>query len=207
MTDPAANGSRLVRVRLVLWALVAIALLAALYLMASDRSANPPPNVPYSASLGGPFTLTAADGSAFTEKSLKGTPTAVFFGFTRCPDVCPTTLARLAKLRGAMGSGGDKLRIVFVSVDADRDTPQSVGDYVALFHTPIVGLTGTAEQVAAAAKAFHVYYEKVPMQDGEYTVDHTATVFLLDRDGKLRSTIDAQEADSPALEKLRRLVA
>jgi len=206
MTEPSSNLSGLAKARLVLWGFVGLALVFVLFLMVKQPESGPATNAPYAETLGGPFSLTAADGSTFTEGSLAGTPTALFFGFTRCPDVCPTTLARLAKLRQQMGADGDKLRIVFVSVDADRDTPKSVGDYVALFHTPIVGLTGTPQQVAMAAKAFHVFYEKVPTEGGDYTVDHSAAVFLLDRDAKLQSTIDAQEADGTALEKLRRLV-
>jgi protein SCO1/2 len=206
MADPAPAPSSLGRLRLILWAIVAVAAAFVLFLMANDRSATSGSDVPYAVSLGGPFSLTEADGSRFTDKSLAGTPTAVFFGFTRCPDVCPTTLARLAKLRQQMGADGGRFRIVFVSVDAGRDTPKSVGEYVALFHTPIIGLTGSEAEVDAAAKAFHVYYKKVPTDGGDYTVDHSATVFLLDRDGKLTSTIDAQEADGPALAKLQRLV-
>jgi protein SCO1 len=194
------------RIRIVLWALVALALVAFAYLQLRPRPV-PQPQPSYAAAVGGPFALTAADGSTVTDLSLKGRPFALFFGFTRCPDVCPTTLARLAKLRGQMGQGGEKLQIVFVSVDPESDTPADIGQYTAMFGTPIIGLTGTADQIAAIAKAYHIYYAKVPQDGGNYTVDHSATVFLMDRDGKLQSTLDMKESDGAALAKLNRLVA
>ena len=198
--------NRLGTVRLVLWALVALAAVGFAYLQLRPTRL-PQAAQTYATSLGGPFTLTAADGSTITDQSLKGRPFALFFGFTRCPDVCPTTLARLAKLRGQMGSGGKKLRIVFVSVDPESDTPADIGRYTALFGTPIVGLTGTPEQIAQIAKAYRIYYAKVPQDGGNYTVDHSATVFLMDRDGRLQSTLDMKEGNEAALAKLHRLVA
>ena len=198
--------NRLGVVRLVLWALVALAAAGFAYLQLRPTPL-PQPKETYAASLGGPFTLTAADGSQVTDQSLKGRPFALFFGFTRCPDVCPTTLARLAKLRGQMGRAGEKLQIVFVSVDPESDTPADIGQYIALFGTPIVGLTGTPEQIAQIAKAYRIYYAKVPQEGGNYTVDHSATVFLMDLDGRLQSTLDMKEGDAAALAKLRALVA
>ena len=197
--------NKLGQVRLVLWALVALAAVGFAYLQLRPARL-PEPSQAYATSLGGPFTLTAADGSTVTDQSLRGTPFALFFGFTRCPDVCPTTLARLARLRGQMGSDGEKLRIVFVSVDPESDTPADIGQYTALFGTPILGLTGTPEQIAQIAKAYRIYYAKVPQDGGNYTVDHSATVFLMDRDGRLQSTLDMKEGDEAALAKLRRLV-
>ena len=194
------------KVRIVLWAIVALAIVGFGYLQFRPKPL-PQPKQAYASSVGGPFTLTAADGSTVTEQSLKGRPYALFFGFTRCPDVCPTTLSRLAKLRGQMGSDGEKLQIVFVSVDPESDTPADIGQYTALFGTPIVGLTGTPEQIAGIAKAFHIYYAKVPQEGGNYTVDHSATVFLMDDRGRLQSTLDMKDGDAAALAKLERLVA
>ena len=198
--------SRLGTLRVVLWALVALAAAGFAYLQLRPQRL-PQPAQTYAASLGGPFTLTAPDGSTVTEQSLKGRPFVLFFGFTRCPDVCPTTLARLAKLRRALGSDGEKLQIVFVSLDPETDKPADVGAYIALFQTPIVGLTGTPEQVAAIAKAYGIYYAKVPEDGGNYTIDHTATVFVMDREGRLQSTLDMKESDEAALAKLRRVIA
>ncbi len=203
MTRPAMK-----RTRTALWLLVALAAGVGLYLVTDSRDGgDPSPQTHFASSIGGPFTLTAADGSTFTEKTLSGKPYAIFFGFTRCPDVCPTSLNRLAKLRGRMGADGDKFDIVFVSVDPGYDSPEDVGRYVDLFGTPIIGLTGTDAQVAAAAKAYGVYYEKIAVEGGDYTVDHTAAVFLMDRAGKLQSIIDFHEQEDTSLAKLERLVS
>ena len=194
------------KVRIVLWALVALAIVGFAYLQFRPKTL-PQPAQSYAPTVGGPFALTAADGSVVTERTLAGRPFALFFGFTRCPDVCPTTLARLAKLRGEMGSAGDSLRIVFVSVDPESDTPADIGQYTAMFGTPIIGLTGTPEQIAKIAKAYRIYYAKVPQESGNYTIDHSATVFLMDGRGRLQSTLDMKENDEAALAKLKRLIA
>lgn len=200
-----SNPGLLRQVRVILWLLVAAAAIALALLLL--RQPEPPAPQDYAAAIGGPFTMTASDGKTVTDNDLHGRPYALFFGFTRCPDVCPTTLARLAKLRRDLGADGDKFQIVFVSVDPDADKPADVGRYIALFGTPIVGLTGTPEQVAAIAKAFRIYYAKVPQDGGNYTIDHSANVFLVDRDGRLQSTLDMKESDEAALAKLRRLIA
>ena len=193
-------------IRLLLWALVAVAAIAFVALQMQTREGAVPQR-DFSASIGGPFTLTAPDGSTVTDRTLKGRPFALFFGFTRCPDVCPTTLARLAKLRHALGTDGNSLQIVFVSVDPQADKPANIGRYIALFDTPIVGLTGTPAQIADIAKAYRIVYEKVSQDGGNYTIDHSATVFLMDRGGRLQSTLDMKENDAAALAKLRRLIS
>lgn len=209
MTEPvAAPGARLRILRLVLWLAVALAAGTAMFALFGDSSAETvPPPASYADTVGGPFTLTAPDGSPVTERTLKGKPFAIFFGFTRCPDVCPTTLARMAQLRARLGEQGDRFAIVFVSVDPEHDTPADIGRYVDLFGTSIIGLTGTEAQLAQIVKAYHVFYEKVPVEGGDYTIDHTAAVFLMDRDGKLQSIIDHHEDPEASLAKLRRLVA
>jgi protein SCO1/2 len=140
-------------------------------------------------------------------QTLKGKPFAIFFGFTRCPDVCPTTLSRMAQLRKQLRPDGDKFRIVFVSVDPGYDSPADIGRYVALFGTPILGLTGTDAEVDAAVKAYRAFYQKVPTNGGrDYTIDHTASVYLMDASGKLQSIIAYDETNPSALAKLKRLV-
>jgi len=207
MTDrPAQPGGWLKHLRRALWLAVFAAAGIALH-AATNRPEGPTVSSDFADSVGGPFTLTAADGSTVTERTLAGRPFAIFFGFTRCPDVCPTTLARLARLRERMGDEGDEFEIVFVSVDPEIDRPEDIGNYVALFDTPIMGLTGTPEQVEAITQAYHVFYEKVPIDGGGYTVDHSASVFLMDRDGRLQSIIDHHEDPDSALAKLERLVA
>jgi len=157
--------------------------------------------------MGGPFTLTGTDGKPFASSKLNGRPAAVFFGFTHCPDVCPTTLARLAKLRRQLGQGDDALSIVFVSVDPERDTPAELQTYLSLFDTPVVGLTGTPAQIEQVKKQFGVFSRKVEQPGGGYSVDHTAAVILLDRNGQFVATLSPDEGDQVALEKLKRAAA
>ncbi|WP_338446488.1 SCO family protein [Pelagerythrobacter marensis] len=197
---------RLKTLRLVLWFAVLVSAGFALYAF-TNRPGDPPVADGYADSVGGPFTLTAADGSTVTERDLAGKPFAIFFGFTRCPDVCPTTLARLAQLRKRMGEDGDRFEIVFVSVDPENDSPEDIGNYVALFDTPILGLTGAPDQLAQITDAYHVFYEKVPIDGGGYTIDHSASVFLMNREGRLQSIIDHHEDAETSLAKLERLVA
>ncbi|MDZ3830456.1 MAG: SCO family protein [Sphingopyxis sp.] len=196
------------RARRILWVLVALAAIGGLILVIGTGGGDRKNGTAASAGLGigGPFTLTAADGTVLTDKRLKGRPFAIFFGFTRCPDVCPTSLARMAQLRERLGPDGDKFDIVFVSVDPQHDKPADIGSYVALFRTPIIGATGSDEQLAQIQKAYGVIVRKVPVEGGDYTVDHSAAVFLMDRNGRFVTTIDYHENDQTALEKLRRII-
>jgi protein SCO1/2 len=155
--------------------------------------------------IGGPFLLTASDGTPFSSEQLAGKPYALFFGFTHCPDVCPTTLARLARLRKQVGKGDDAFAIVLVSVDPQRDTPAEMARYATLFGTPVIALTGSAPAIEGIKKLFGVYSEKVPQAGGDYNVDHTATTFLMDAEGKFAATISPNEGDPAALAKLKRL--
>ncbi|HVH38238.1 MAG TPA: SCO family protein [Sphingomicrobium sp.] len=194
------------QVRLILWLLVAIALAGMAYLAlrpapSAELAGQSTPMAP----LGGPFTLTGSDGKPFSSSRLNGRPYAIFFGFTHCPDVCPTTLARMVRLRKQLGPQAEDLAIVFVSVDPERDGPAEVGRYAALFGEPIIGLTGSQSQVDQVKKQFGIFSEKVPESGGNYTVDHTATVLLFDRSGKFDSTIAPEEQDEAALAKLRRI--
>ena len=136
--------------------------------------------------VGGPFELIDGDGRTVTERDFHGRHMLVYFGFTFCPDVCPTTLfsasAALEEIGPALAS---KVRLVFVSIDPERDTPEVVKDYAAHFHPGTVGLTGTPEQVATAARAFRIYYRKAaPEEDGSYLVDHSSILFLMDGEGR-----------------------
>ncbi|MFM9827878.1 MAG: SCO family protein [Sphingomonas sp.] len=209
LTMPVTEAGGVLRlVRIALWGLVALAVGMAAYLLLEARTATPSqPAQSYASAIGGPFLLTDPAGKPVSNETLKGKPFAIFFGFTRCPDVCPTTLNRMAALRKALGADRDKFNIVFVSVDPGHDKPADIGQYVALFGTPIIGLTGTDAQIAQVVKAYHVFYEKVPQPGGDYTIDHTATVFLMGRKGEFVTTIDHQEAQDTALAKLKRLIA
>lgn len=208
--EPSSGGKAqgLKKLRLALWGVVALVIgIGLVAMLAPGRTPPASDQASYADLIGGPFALTAPNGSRVTEQTLKGKPFAIFFGFTRCPDVCPTTLSRMAQLRKQLGPDGDKFRIVFVSVDPGYDSPQDIGRYVELFGTPILGLTGTDAEVNAAVKAYRAFYEKVPTNGGKnYTIDHTASVYLMDASGRLQSIIAYDETGPSALAKLKRLV-
>jgi len=159
------------------------------------------------ARLGGPFTLVDDTGATVTENALAGKAYAMYFGYTFCPEVCPTTLLDLSRWIKDLGPDADKLNYVFVSVDPERDTPSLMHTYVSSFDRHIRGFTGTPEQIAKIAKEYRVYYKKVPTDDGGYVMDHSAAIFLMGPDGKFVTAIPYQENDALALTKLRRLAA
>ena len=193
------------RIRILLWLAVAVGAMALFAILL--RPAPPPVATTEIASFGGPFTLTGSDGQPFSSARLAGRPYAIFFGFTHCPDVCPTTLARLARLRNSLGKGNDAFAIVFVTVDPERDKPADMGRYAGLFGTPIIGLTGSVAEIERVKKSFGIFSKKVSQSGGGYNVDHTATVLLFDREGKFSSTIAIDEGDGVALEKVKALTA
>lgn len=203
---PTVRNPHLAKVRRSLWVLAGFSLLvlfAALF-MTPREPAKPPMSL--ASAFGGSFTMTDQNGSIVTDQTLRGKPYAIFFGFTRCPDVCPTTLNRLAQLRKALGEDGMKFNIVFVSVDPEHDTREGIGEYLTLFDTPIVGLTGTDEQIARIVKAFRVYYAKIPLEGGDYTIDHTASIYIMDRNGNFVTAIDHHEGQPAAIQKLKRAI-
>ncbi len=139
------------------------------------------------AAIGGPFQLTDQAGQTVTDKDLKGRPTLIFFGFTHCPDVCPTALFEISEVLKAMGKDADRVNAFFVSVDPERDTAAAMKDYLSSFDPHLKGLTGNPEAVAKVLSAYRVYSKKVPLKDGDYTMDHTALIYLMDRDGRFVS--------------------
>jgi protein SCO1/2 len=198
-TDPNSIRS----LRIFLWAAaVATALAAAWFLVLAPRFAGGP-----HATLGrGDYRLAATDGSTFTEASLKGQPSAVFFGFTHCPDVCPTTLGDIGAWEEELGADAGKLRFWFVTIDPERDTIDLLRDYVSW--TPgVTGAAGAPEEVQKAIEAFKVYARRVPLADGSYTMDHSAFIMLFDRDGRFNQLIAYQEPTESAVAKLRQLIA
>jgi protein SCO1/2 len=191
------------RLRIILWALAGLAAVGGMLLALHPR--NPATRETALGTIGGPFTLTGSDGKPFASARLKGRPAAIFFGFTHCPDVCPTTLARLVKLRRQLGKGDDALSILFISVDPERDGPAEVGSYTGLFNAPVIGLTGSPADIERVKKQFGVFSAKVPQPGGSYSVDHSAAVFLTDRNGQFVATLSPEESDAVALDKLRRI--
>ena len=156
---------------------------------------------------GAPFALVDQKGAPITEAAFRGHPSAVFFGFTHCPEVCPTTLFELDGLLKKLGDEGKDLRAYFVSVDPERDTVELMDSYVGNVSDRITGITGDPDKVHAMAKAFGIYSRKVELEGGDYTMDHTASVILLDGDGAFAGTIAYGENPDSALAKLKRLAA
>jgi protein SCO1/2 len=154
---------------------------------------------------GAPFALTDQTGQPITEAALRGHPSVVFFGFTHCPEVCPTTLLEMAGWLNTMGDEGKDIRAYFVSIDPERDTPEVINTYVSNFSNRIVGISGDPDKVYAMAKSFGIYWKKVPGDDGDYTMDHTASVLLLDSKGDFAGTIAYGESAKNAVAKLKRL--
>ena len=133
--------------------------------------------------VGGPFALTDQAGHARTDGDFRGRLMLVYFGFTYCPDVCPTDLQAIALALDKLGPDGDQVQPIFITVDPERDTAAHLAEYVPLFHPRLIGLTGSFDAIRKVADAYKVYYARVPLKDGDYTVDHTAYIYLMDRDG------------------------
>lgn len=173
---------RTARVLLIMAAFLAgLASVLTVVLLVAGRGGPP---ITQASAVGGAFALVNQDGRAVTEQDFKGKPTLVFFGFTNCPDVCPTTLFEVSEVLRALGPDADKVRAAFITVDPERDTPQKLKDYLSSFDPHLTALTGDPEAVARAAKAYKVYWKKVPTEGGNYTMDHTAMVYLMDKDGR-----------------------
>ncbi|HZN30303.1 MAG TPA: SCO family protein [Xanthobacteraceae bacterium] len=156
------------------------------------------------AAIGGPFELTDQNGRTVTERDLKGRPFLVFFGFTRCPDICPTTLFEVSEIMRALGKDADRVGALFITVDPERDTPAALKDYLSSFDPHLAGLTGEPAAVAAVAKAYRVYFKKVPLDQGGYTMDHTAIVYLMDKDGRFVSPFNLKRTTEALAADLRR---
>lgn len=194
--------TRTATLRIALWALVALGGGAALALGLMRIQ----PTASEETAYGAPFRLTDQNGAPITEAVFKGKPTAVFFGFTHCPEVCPTTLSELGAYREELRKEKSRdLQIVFVTVDPERDTPDIVRNYVGAISPDVVAITGDRTGLDAMLKSWGVYWKKVG-EGPDYTMDHTATTFLLDSDGRFVGTIAYGENPKTAKDKLERLV-
>ena len=156
---------------------------------------------------GGTYSLVNQRGEPVDQTMFQGHPSALFFGFTHCPEVCPTTMAEMSTWFEALGDEGKNLQAYFVTVDPERDTPEILGDYVSWVSDRITGVTGSQEEIDKIVKAWGVYAAKVPLEGGDYTMDHTASVFLLDSKGEFQGTIAYGEDSNTAVGKLRNLLA
>ena len=196
-------------VRLVAWAAIAVlAAVVGLHLLGQAQKAQQSGRaLPGAATIGAPFELTRTDGTRFSSATLAGKPYAIFFGFTHCPDICPTTLLEMTIHMKALGKRTEELNVLFVSVDPERDTPEHLKLYMSAFDPRIIGLTGSVAEITAVAKSYRVFYEKVPSKDGsDYTMNHTASVYLMDKSGSLVSTLSFQEPEDSRQKKLENLL-
>ena len=154
--------------------------------------------------VGGPFKLVDQNGRAVTEADFKGKPFLVFFGFTHCPDICPTALFEMSETLRRLGPDADKMSALFISVDPDRDTPAALKDYLQSFHPRISALTGSQAEIDAVTKAYKAYAKRVPLEGGQYTMDHSAIVYLMDRDGRFVAPFNLKRPADETAKDLRR---
>lgn len=188
--------------RMILWTVVALcaAIFAYAYFVGGAKNL-------VGADFGAPFKLSSTKGGEVDSASLKGAPYGMFFGFTHCPEVCPTTLNDMSVALKELGEPAKNFRLFFITVDPDRDTPEVMKDYISNFDPRIVGLIPTDNELQKVAHDFHIYYKKVATSDGSYTMDHTATLFLFGADGKLKSTLGYDEDKAEQMAKLKNLLA
>ena len=193
---------RTARLLLALGAFVAgLVLFSAVLFIVTGRSPAP---IAMTSAVGGPFQLVDQNAKPITEQDLKGHPFLVFFGFTHCPDVCPTTLFEVSEIFRALGPEAKDIRALFITVDPERDTPAVLKDYLSSFDPRIIGVTGDGTAVAAAEKAYRVYAKKVPIDGGGYTMDHTAIVYLMGKDGRFVAPFNMKRRPEEAAEDLKR---
>lgn len=196
--------------RIVTWCLVVLVggwLLAFGYLVPSHNARQPAVSDSSTPAIGKPFKLTSHKGQVVDNAFLQGKPYLAFFGFTHCPDVCPTTLFELTDLMKELRSTADDFNVIFITVDPDRDDQELLKAYMTSFDQRILALRGTEEQTQTAVKAFAAYARKVPTEGRDYTMDHTAGVYLMDGTGSFRGTLDMHEPREVRLRKIRNLVS
>jgi protein SCO1/2 len=195
-------------VRLALWLAVAFVLVGlGATILAANLGRGSAGLAQPGAPLGGAFSLVDQNGAPITEAVFREKPSAVFFGFTHCPDVCPTTLMDAAGWIDELGEDAGKMRFVFVTVDPARDTPQVLREYLSAFSPAIIGISGPPEKVEAMARDHKIYFAKALLEGGDYSMDHTASVLLLDEAGALVGTIAQGESRDVAVQKLKRMLA
>jgi protein SCO1/2 len=181
---------------------VGLALTFGVIMLVAGRSGGPLTG--QVASVGGPFALVDGGGRTVTDQDMKGKPFLVFFGFTHCPEVCPTTLFEVSEILRKLGPDADKAAALFITVDPERDTSAVMKDYLASFDPHLRGLTGSREQIDAVLKSYRVYSKKVPLDGGDYTMDHTALVYLMDKQGRFVAPFNVKRSADAAAADLRK---
>jgi protein SCO1/2 len=195
-------SDRTARLLIVLGAFIAgLVLFSAVVFIVTGRTPTP---IALPSAIGGPFRLVDQNAKPITDQDLKGHPFLVFFGFTHCPDVCPTALHEVSEILRALGKDADRVRALFVTVDPERDTPDKLKDYLSSFDPHLVGVTGDPAAITAVGKAYRVYAKKVPLDGGNYTMDHTAIVYLMDKDGRFVAPFNIKRRPEEAAADLKR---
>ncbi|HEY6024278.1 MAG TPA: SCO family protein [Pseudolabrys sp.] len=159
---------------------------------------------PGASAIGGPFKLIDQNGAAITDADIKGRPFLVFFGYTHCPDICPATLFEVSEVMHALGKDADRAGALFITVDPERDTPAVIKDYLSSFDPHLRGATGDRAAIDAAEKAYRVYAKKVPTENGDYSMDHTALVYLMDKQGRFIAPFNLKRRPEESAADLRR---
>ena len=162
------------------------------------------PVIATASAVGGPFQLTDHTGKRITNEDLKGRPFLIFFGFTHCPDICPTTLFEMSEVLRRIPPGPNTPRALFVTVDPERDTPDKLKDYLSSFDPQVIGVTGTPSEVAQMLKSYRVFARKVPTEGDGYTMDHTALIYLMDKHGNFVAPFNLKRTPEQAAADLRR---
>jgi protein SCO1 len=157
--------------------------------------------------IGGPFRLVDQNGKPFTDADLKGKWHLIFFGYTHCPDTCPTALNEISLALDRLGMKRDEVAVVFITVDPERDTPEVMKSYVQSFDAPIVALTGSPQDVAQAAKAYRVFYAKHPRADDDYDMDHSAVIYVMNPDGRFTATFTPDSSADAIVQRLQKLIS
>jgi protein SCO1/2 len=172
----------------------------AFMIAAGNRVGGPGPSA-----IGGAFSLTDQDGKPITDAALKGRPSLVFFGYTHCPDVCPTTLFDISEVLRSLGPDAARTAALFITVDPERDTPTVMKDYLSSFDPHLRGVTGSADAIATVEKEYRVYAKKVPTgKDGDYSMDHTALVYLMDKEGRFVAPFNLKRRPEESAAELRK---
>jgi protein SCO1/2 len=180
--------------------LLAIVIMAAVAFTLGTRPSRPPSNI------GGAFSLVDQNGKRVTQADYAGKPLVVFFGYTHCPDVCPTTLSDMSQMLQALGKT-EPVQALFITVDPERDTPTALKDYLSSFDPRIAGLSGDQAAIADVERRYRVYAQKVPTKDGDYSMDHTAVVYVMDKDGRFLNALNLSQKPEAAAEEFKRDLA
>ena len=183
---------------------IAAGVLLALALRETPRGAA---GTALASAIGGPFQLIDQNGKPFSDADLKGKWHLIFFGYTHCPDACPTALNEMSLALDRLGMKRDEVGVVFITVDPVRDTPEALKSYVQSFDAPIVALTGSPEAIAQAAKAYRVFYARHPRSDGDYDMDHSAVIYVMNPEGRFTATFTPDSSADAIVQRLQKLIS